>query len=779
MSWWQKKSDILGVNARNLLYINKYNTKLGKTFADDKIFTKNYLQSRNIGAARLYATIRSHKELENFNPQILPASFVMKPNHGYGGEGILIIKDTKNNHYIGSGNKKYTWHDLHNECASILDGKYSLSGLKDQVIFEELLVIDDYFKDFTDSGLPDIRIIVFNLVPVMAMLRLPTKDSGGRANLHMGAIGLGIDIGTGHTTFGVQKGKFITRLPNGKNVSNIKIPKWDEILLTASKIQQISKVGFVGVDLTYTKTGIKILEINARAGLYIQIANRAPLKIRLKKVADMSVGSPEEAIQIAKTLFAKSKQKPDAASTKPIIGLYEDVEILNTKFGHIKAKIDPHANRNLVDKSMKEEIGDGLMSIKIAGKRINTPVHYGDLSKHGYKLILAGKSLKDFLINITDQLDTADKKEVVAKKESKEEKILKNIDRKVFEIDKRLGIIPRVRPINLDKEKEVFLENPGYSPKFIYKKIVVDLEAVKKEIKKIPKIVNHPLALIYEAKIKEMQRKISLLEARGTERIQYQSEKLYGRVNKEIFHQALDFIDKFTVEEDQSEILSFKKVVKRLEDYLKEKKISHWKIKIIENSTADISVSKNNTIFIKKDVEFSDNRLKSIIAHEIETHILRLENARLQPYKIFEVGLSGYLMTEEGLAIYNQRSLNLALGKRTIWPAINTIAIYLGRKMSFGELALYLIDRFSLTEEEAWKVCAKVKRGLIDTEAKASFSRDFIYFEGYNMIDNFVKEHGLKELKNLYIGKVGLHDMTVLKDIPSLKVKYYPDFYSK
>ncbi|HBZ98517.1 MAG TPA: alpha-L-glutamate ligase-like protein, partial [Pseudomonas sp.] len=39
---------------------------------------------------------------------------------------------------------------------------------------------------------PDIRIIVLMGYPIMAMLRLPTRQSGGKANLHQGAIGVGV-----------------------------------------------------------------------------------------------------------------------------------------------------------------------------------------------------------------------------------------------------------------------------------------------------------------------------------------------------------------------------------------------------------------------------------------------------------------------------------------------------------------------------------------------------------------------------------------------------------
>ena len=59
---------------------------------------------------------------------------------------------------------------------------------------------------------------------------------------------------------------------------------------------------------------------------------------------------------------------------------------------------------------------------------------------------------------------------------------------------------------------------------------------------------------------------------------------------------------------------------------------------------------------LKEGVSFTEHRLQGVIAHEIMTHIYRLENGRRQPYAIFALGTAQYLATEEGLAIYNQKS---------------------------------------------------------------------------------------------------------------------------
>ena len=104
--------------------------------------------------------------------------------------------------------------DLKTHVQNILDGSFSLSGIPDIAFFEERLKLLKLFKPYSYKGIPDIRIIVYNKVPVMAMLRLPTRESDGKANLQQGAIGAGIDMATGVTTTAVfGKGKIIEYIP--------------------------------------------------------------------------------------------------------------------------------------------------------------------------------------------------------------------------------------------------------------------------------------------------------------------------------------------------------------------------------------------------------------------------------------------------------------------------------------------------------------------------------------------------------------------------------------
>ncbi len=529
MSFRKKSKEILGINARNLLYISKYNSKAAKKFADDKIYTKNYLQSRDMPAARLYQVIRSYTELDNFNPESLPGSFVIKPNKGYGGEGIIVIVDKKNEKYISIDGTKYRWDgELYRHCESILGGRYSISGLHDQVIFEEYLMRHEYFDKFTSKGLPDVRIIVFNLVPVMAMLRLPTEESKGKANVHLGGIGLGIDMKSGKTTYGVTqksiyKNEFIKVLPNGEPTNSITIPYWDEILLMSAKAQAASKIGYLAADLAITKTGVKILELNARAGLALQIANLSPLRARLDKVVDLKVITPEHGVEISKTLFtktaAKIKQEESSQKTsKQVIGLYEKVEILNSKYKSILAKIDPWAKESIIDQSLDIDEQDKIATIKLLDRRVTFPFAKKKLGDVNYKIVVAGKYLTDFLIDASIRKPQERKSKINVEQD---EKIAANVDKKICQIDEAVHLLSYLRPLNLDEEKAAFLEHDNYNPKFIYRKAAIDIEQLKKELKKIPTKFRHPMASLFVNKIKEVDNKLSLIESFDTPKFQF------------------------------------------------------------------------------------------------------------------------------------------------------------------------------------------------------------------------------------------------------------------
>lgn len=356
------------MNARNLEYIRPFNRARAKKLADNKLLSKKILAKNNISVPKLIAKIRTAEELENFDWQSLPESFALKPNRGFGGEGIVVVYGKKKNSidtWIKADRSIITVEDLKTHIRNILDGSFSLSGTPDIAFFEERLQLLKLFKPYCYKGIPDIRVIVFNKVPLMAMLRLPTKASSGKANLQQGAIGVGIDIATGTTTSAVVgKNRMIDYVPGTRLLlSGIKLPYWNDVLKLAVRAQEISGLGFLGADIAIDKVnGPTIIELNARPGLSIQIANLAGLKERLKKAAGIKIKTVEKGVRVGKDLFGgEIEEELEEISGRRVIGTVEKVKLIgkDEKEIEVEARIDTGAGISAIDKNLAKDLGFG------------------------------------------------------------------------------------------------------------------------------------------------------------------------------------------------------------------------------------------------------------------------------------------------------------------------------------------------------------------------------------------------------------------------------------
>jgi alpha-L-glutamate ligase-like protein len=204
-------------------------------------------------------------------------------------------------------------------CANIVSGMYSFGGHQDVVIVEQRIQFDPLFEPVSYLGVPDLRIIVFLGVPVMAMVRLPTRESDGKANLHQGAVGAGLDLATGVTLSGVCRDKLVDLHPDtGNPIAGIRIPEWEKLLTMAVSCAEATGLGYVGADLVLDRNqGPVLLELNARPGLNIQIANLAPLLPRLQRVeaCRAELGGLSERVQFAMNEFANVNPVPTMPTT--------------------------------------------------------------------------------------------------------------------------------------------------------------------------------------------------------------------------------------------------------------------------------------------------------------------------------------------------------------------------------------------------------------------------------------------------------------------------------
>ncbi|WP_290787413.1 alpha-L-glutamate ligase-like protein [Halomonas sp.] len=310
---------IIGMNRRNIRYIGRYNNRRLYPLVDDKLKTKLLAQEYGITSPALIGTVATQFGVKHLNDILRGhAGFVIKPAKGSGGKGILVIDRVENDAFVKPSGARLTLQDVERHASNILSGLYSLGGSPDVAVVEALINFDERLAEYTYEGVPDIRVIVFLGYPVMAMMRLSTAASDGKANLHQGAVGVGLDIATGTAIRGVQFDR--TRLDHpdtGHELASLHIPDWHTLLLLAAGCYEMTGLGYLGTDVVLDRDhGPMLLELNARPGLAIQMANGEGLRRRLDLIERQPSGvSPEERVAFAQHHFARRSELEASAGS--------------------------------------------------------------------------------------------------------------------------------------------------------------------------------------------------------------------------------------------------------------------------------------------------------------------------------------------------------------------------------------------------------------------------------------------------------------------------------
>jgi alpha-L-glutamate ligase-like protein len=307
---------VLGLNERNAEFIMRLNPRRLYPRVDDKALTKKLALEAGMPVPDLYGIIDNQGDIRRFAEIVADYdSFVVKPAQGSGGEGILVItgrsKRKRDSFRLSSG-VLITEAEIAHHISNIVSGQYSLSGTLDKAMIEYCVHFDPIFAEVSYQGVPDIRVIVYRGYPAMAMVRLPTRASDGKANLHQGAVGAGVDIARGVTLTGVLRNDLVEEHPDtGALIAGLEIPQWDFILESAARGYEVTGLGYLGVDMVIdADRGPLILEMNARPGLNIQIANGTGLSNRINRIEEIyeSEAAPAERASIARREFSAGPQ---------------------------------------------------------------------------------------------------------------------------------------------------------------------------------------------------------------------------------------------------------------------------------------------------------------------------------------------------------------------------------------------------------------------------------------------------------------------------------------
>ena len=786
--FFRKEYGLLWQNARNLQYIKSNNFAISRKLADSKLKTKEFLSGHNISVPKTLAILGKHEDITDKMIEWLEPPFVVKPNNGYGGKGILIFESkTADGSFVTNTDEIYDVRMLKEHLHYIIDGFFSLSGGRDTVMIEKKIVLTKEIALLWKFGLPDLRIICYNMVPVMAMMRIPTEQSEGKANLHLGACGVWIDIGTGKLTYITKGSKIIKSIPWIGDIRGIILPHWDKILHLCIKIQKVTKIKYLGCDIVLDEIdGPLLLEMNIRAGLEVQVANLAPLKARLEKVEGIDVTSVEKWVRLGRDLFSWDiEEKIKNISWKKVLWTKEYIKITLEEKQHrylsnIRvAQSTNYIDRNFVKNVLKlspEETTKIRLKCDILGIKKTITFLIKDLED--INIVLWLSSLKGFLVDpfkykagerpILPVTGGAGRENTAIKKTYKKQ--LLALDRAITKIDKKLLLLKIITPTNIKEEKQKFIkEKWKYIPQFTYNELKFDIEELLKELEDV-EIPDIPLSGLYERKKKEVKNKILFIKAfekQDTSSMTEYSEKIFGKIIPENFDYAKNIIEERYLIKEEEELLHFDDI----KDYLKKfNHIYNIKTRLSEWDGTARFVMKWDQLILRKWATVGKRELRSIVAHEIEGHYLRKVNGKLSDLSIFSRGTWGYIETEEGIAIYNQTRFITKYDRKFYSIFERYYFVQYALKHSYRrlikELALYYNDDY----ERVFTYMLRLKRWFIDPSKQGVFMKDVVYTNGYLAVSRYIDQG--EDLKNLYIGKITIDDLKDIQKTNILEIPY-------
>ena len=294
--WWHqwfvfpselRRWGVIGLNERNGRFLLPNNERRLYRKVDDKLVTKLLAQEMGLAVPELYHVFRAQGELQDIDVILgRHDSFVIKPSRGSGGRGVLVIKGRRGDKFVKASGVVITAEEVVRHVREILGGLFSLGGRRDAAMVEACVNCDPELAKISYQGAPDVRVVMLHGYPVMAMLRVATRQSDGRANLHQGAIGIGIDLATGRTIHAVHHGMAVARHPDlDTDLLGLQIPGWSQLLEMAAKGYEMTGLGYLGADLIVDEfRGPVVIELNARPGLAIQLANGTGLRHRFESI---------------------------------------------------------------------------------------------------------------------------------------------------------------------------------------------------------------------------------------------------------------------------------------------------------------------------------------------------------------------------------------------------------------------------------------------------------------------------------------------------------------
>jgi uncharacterized protein (TIGR02421 family) len=341
------------------------------------------------------------------------------------------------------------------------------------------------------------------------------------------------------------------------------------------------------------------------------------------------------------------------------------------------------------------------------------------------------------------------------------EPVVFEVDRHFYQLAKKIDILHYVNPVNLHQEQQKFFRS-GYhkEPNFKYRQLTVDPYGFREKLYRLPlhRIQDVSLQRLYQQTIDAMASKINLMTSLGTDQFLYNSLLCYGEPDEVDIRNSefLMFTPDFT--EGDSEPIYDAEYAKGIFEQSMAKYNLNYPIVISSKIVAGAMVdSSKKQILLHPHRKWTRMEVEALVHHELGVHALTTENSYDQPLEIFKLGLPGNTETQEGLAILSEyQSGNLTLKRLKTLALRNIVTKKMLRRESFSSVFEMMVDEYDLSEEDAFRIVARVYRG-------GGFTKDHLYLKGFQKAVSLFQAN--VSFESLYIGKTGFDDLDLLDEL--------------
>ncbi len=348
------------------------------------------------------------------------------------------------------------------------------------------------------------------------------------------------------------------------------------------------------------------------------------------------------------------------------------------------------------------------------------------------------------------------------------------VDQQLADVSNQFDFLPSITPTNTDAAWAAFQRKRfSVMPEFTYRPLPVEPTQLKRELFKIPieRVSDPVLAQLFRSQQNDMDRKLTMLDERGTDIFFYGSLMSYGKVDENLCAAAASILSSFPrrsrdsskggrVDADEFARLA----TAQIEQYRQSYPGLPSKVSVRED-TAGLMVSRGN-LLIGKSVRTPRSRVDALIAHEVGTHIVTYFNGKAQPFRQLYVGLPNYDELQEGLAVLAEYLVG-GLSK----PRMRLLAArVIGAKAliggaSFVDVFRMLNKDYGFERRTAFGITMRLFRS-------GGYTKDAVYLRGLLRIMEYLRQGG--DLEPLYVGKFGMEHLPIIKELQSREVLKAP-----